>query len=148
MSSPILLASNNLHKLEELRDMLEPHGFSVLRPRDVGLALDVAETGASFAENARLKAEAFCHASGMLTLADDSGLVVDALGGEPGIRSARYGGPDASDLDRVRMVLEKMREVPDDRRAARLVGLVLRHRYLLSAGWRDCAALTRRCRRA
>jgi len=92
VSSSLLLASNNRHKLRELQSLLGLYGGIVLRPADIGLDLDVDETGRSFEENARLKAEAYCRASGMMSLADDSGLQVDALGGEPGIYSARYGG--------------------------------------------------------
>jgi XTP/dITP diphosphohydrolase len=117
----VLVASNNPHKLAEFRGMLEP--FKVLAPVDVGVELDVAETGSTFAENARLKAEAFCRATGLLTLADDSGLVVDALGGEPGVYSARYGGT-RSDRDRLALVLERLGAVPDDRRTARFVAAI------------------------
>jgi XTP/dITP diphosphohydrolase len=96
----------------------------VLTPDDLGLALDVAETGSTFAANARLKAEAFSAASGLPALADDSGLVVDALGGEPGIHSARYGGPGLTDADRTALVLARMRTVPDGARAAAFVAVV------------------------
>lgn len=83
--------------------------------------MEVDETGSSFAENARLKAEAFLAASGILTVSDDSGLVVDALHGAPGIYSARYGGAGLSDDDRNALVLAELREVPEASRAARFV---------------------------
>ena len=85
MVSRVLLASNNEHKLGEIRAMLRAHGFDVVSPTELGLNLGVEETGTTFAENAALKAGAFGDAAGMPTLADDSGLVVEALGGEPGV---------------------------------------------------------------
>lgn len=104
--------------------MLQPRGITVAQPDDLGISLHVEETGNTFAENARLKAEAFSQTSGLIALADDSGLVVDALGGEPGVHSARYGGLAATDLDRVHLVLERMRNVPDAERTARFVAVV------------------------
>jgi XTP/dITP diphosphohydrolase len=83
------------------------------------LGIEVDETGGSFAENARLKAVAYARASGLPTLADDSGLEVDALGGEPGIHSARYAGSGASDEKRYRLLLEKLQGVPWEKRTAR-----------------------------
>jgi XTP/dITP diphosphohydrolase len=88
---------------------------------DLGIDLEVEETGITFAENAVLKAEAFLEAGGILSVADDSGLVVDALQGAPGIYSARYGGPDRTDDDRNRLVLEEMQAVPRELRTARFV---------------------------
>lgn len=124
MSSPILIASNNRHKIAEFRRILAPFSFELLSPADVGIALDVPETRHTFADNARKKAEAFASKAGLIALADDSGLVVDALGGEPGIYSARYGGPEATDEDRVRLVLDRMLGVPADQRTARFVAAV------------------------
>ena len=124
MASPscsVLLASNNQGKLREFRGMLAPRGFQVVSPGDRGIELVVPETAKTFGENARLKAEAFCRASEMLTLADDSGLMVDALHGEPGIHSARFAGEGASDADRVRLLLWKTRDVPPELRTARFV---------------------------
>jgi XTP/dITP diphosphohydrolase len=122
--TPVLLASNNPHKHAELRALLEPYGFGVVTPDDLGLAVAVDETGVTFAENAVLKAEAFCAASGLPSLADDSGLVVDALGGEPGIHSARYGGPGLTDKDRTALVLTRMRSISDHERQAAFVAAV------------------------
>jgi XTP/dITP diphosphohydrolase len=84
----------------------------------------VEETGATFAENARLKAEFYAARSGLAALADDSGLEVHALGGEPGVRSARYAGPGASDADRFKLVLEKLADVPFHARLARFVCVI------------------------
>jgi XTP/dITP diphosphohydrolase len=88
-------------------------------PRQVRLHLDVAETGSTFAENATIKAVAYAKASGLVTMADDSGLEVDALNGEPGVFSARYAGPEASDAQRIDYLLEKLLDVPCPKRTAR-----------------------------
>jgi XTP/dITP diphosphohydrolase len=88
-------------------------------PAQEGLSLEVDESGGTFAENAILKARAYAQASGFLTLADDSGLEVDALDGAPGVRSARYAGADASDEDRYRLLLSHLADVPEEERTAR-----------------------------
>jgi XTP/dITP diphosphohydrolase len=119
----ILLGSNNAKKLRELRHILGDL-YQVVSPDELGLRLDIDETGTSFAANAVLKAEAFALASGLTVLADDSGIVVDALDGGPGIHSARWGGPDASDDDRNRLLLSALGEVPDLERTARFVSAV------------------------
>ena len=104
----ILLGTNNAHKAQEIRDMLPD--FEILRPKDIGLDLDVDENGSTFEENALIKAKAFAVASGMITLADDSGLEVDCLNGEPGIYSARYcPKPGADDKDRRDWLLKNIR---------------------------------------
>jgi XTP/dITP diphosphohydrolase len=115
------VATGNPAKGVEIAQLLKPLRIEVVRPSDVILELEVAETGATFAENARLKAEAFAAASGRPVLADDSGLEVDALGGEPGVRSARYGGPGLDDTGRVALLLDRLRGVPEGSRAARFV---------------------------
>jgi XTP/dITP diphosphohydrolase len=115
----LLVATRNPGKVRELRDLLVDLPIEVTFPPEVGLDLDVEETGATFAENASLKAQAFALASGLLTLADDSGLEVDALDGGPGVHSARYAGPAASDADRTRKLLAAMADVPDGQRSAR-----------------------------
>jgi XTP/dITP diphosphohydrolase len=116
-----MVASNNPKKLKELRSLLVATGISVVSPADVGLRLSPEETGDTFAANARLKAEAFSAASGLRALADDSGIVVDALGGAPGIYSARFAGEDATDADRNMRLLERLEGVPWDERTARFV---------------------------
>lgn len=120
----IVVASNNPHKIEEFRRILAPLGFDVRAPSELGLKVGVDETGTSFAVNALLKARAFSEAAGLPAVADDSGLVVDALGGEPGIFSARYGGSGLSDQDRCRMVVERLRDVPAGERTARFVAAI------------------------
>jgi XTP/dITP diphosphohydrolase len=115
----LLIATHNPGKVREYRELLAGLPLELTYPAHEGLDIEVAETGESFAENARLKAAAYARASGLLTLADDSGLEVDALGGEPGIRSARYAGKGASDEERYRLLLEKLRKVPWEERTAR-----------------------------
>jgi len=115
----LVIATGNPGKFNEIAELL--HGLGVLLlPLDrVGPIEVPPESGDSFQENARRKAEAVAQASGQLALADDSGLEVDALGGQPGIRSARFGGPQATDADRNRLVLEMLRGIPPERRTAR-----------------------------
>ena len=115
----LLLASNNAHKLSEYRALFAVLPFTLQVPKDLGLTLDVAETGRTFTENAVLKARAFARAAGVAALADDSGLEVDALGGLPGTRSRRYAGEDATDAGRMALLLERLREVATAERTAR-----------------------------
>ncbi|AAW39538.1 XTP/dITP diphosphatase [Dehalococcoides mccartyi] len=115
----LLLASNNRGKLREYASLLSGSGFELVTPADMGIDITVAETGTTFEENARLKAAALAEASGILTLADDSGLAVDALGGEPGVYSARYAGENATDTDRNAYLLSKMHTIPAEKRTAR-----------------------------
>jgi len=104
-----VLASQNKHKLEEMQAILSAHGVEVVLESDLGLHVDVEETGATFAENAMLKARAVMEASGLPAIADDSGLCADALNGAPGVYSARYGGPELDDAGRYRLLLSNMR---------------------------------------
>ena len=104
----VCAASNNAGKLKELRRILERMGHEVKSLRELGIDLDPEETGTTFAENARIKAEAVMQASGLPAIADDSGLCVDALNGAPGVYSARYGGLD-DDVARYRLLLENLR---------------------------------------
>ena len=107
----LLAATTNAGKLEELRLLLP--GFRLLSPADLGLRLEVAEDGDSFRVNAAIKARAGAAASGRLCIADDSGLEVDALGGEPGIFSARYGGGSLDDAGRCRLLLSNLADFSD-----------------------------------
>ena len=104
-----VLASQNPHKLIEMNDILSAHGVEVVLEKDVGLHVDVEETGSTFAENAMLKARAVMEASGLPAIADDSGVCVDALDGAPGIYSARYGGPGLTDAERYQLLLNALR---------------------------------------
>ncbi len=109
----LLIATNNPGKLREIQAILEDLPLELLTPAGLGLTLEVEESGTTYAENAALKARAFAEASRLVCLADDSGLEVDALGGEPGIRSARYAPqPDASDADRRAYLLERLKGIP------------------------------------
>ena len=115
----LLLATNNAHKVRELRRLLGHLPLELLTPADLGLSLDVVEDGATYEANALAKARAFADASGLPALADDSGIEVDALGGRPGVQSARYGGPGLSDQERVALLLRELAHVPDGERTAR-----------------------------
>lgn len=116
----LVIASNNKGKIREYKQILEPMGYEVMSQSEAGLVLEVEETGTTFAENSALKAKAAYEKLGCAVLADDSGLSVDALGGEPGVYSARYGGID-DDGERCDYLLDKMKNVPDEERAAHFV---------------------------
>ncbi len=121
----ILIATNNAGKLEEMRALLLPSGWTPVPPAGLGLALDVAETGTTYAENATLKATAFARAAQMLALADDSGLEVDALGGRPGVYSARYGGPGTPPAEQIRLLLRELEGVAEPQRSARFRSVIV-----------------------
>ena len=108
MTDKLLIATHNAGKLAELRDLLHGVPCTLLSLSDVGIELDVDETGDTLEENAILKATTYARLSGLLTLADDSGLEVDALGGAPGVHSARYAGPGATDADRIAKMLNNL----------------------------------------
>lgn len=107
-----VLATHNPGKLREMAAILGSLGVEVVSPAQLGLTVDVEETGETFAENAMLKAKAVCAAAGLPAIADDSGLCVDALNGGPGVYSARYGGPELDDRGRYMLLLNSMRGVP------------------------------------
>jgi XTP/dITP diphosphohydrolase len=115
----LLLATNNNGKIREYRNLLRELPFRVVTLAEQGITTVVDEVGSTLEENARLKATTMASQSGLLTLADDSGLEVDALGGEPGPLSARYAGENASDRDRVNYLLSRMKDVPWEKRTAR-----------------------------
>ncbi len=115
----LLLATTNLHKLEEYRAIFVDLPYRLLSLQDIQLNMDVEETGTTFAENAELKAHAYAQASGLLTLADDSGLEIDALGGAPCVFSARFAGKDTSYEERFRLILERLEGLPIEQRGAR-----------------------------
>jgi XTP/dITP diphosphohydrolase len=120
----LLIATTNQNKLREYAAIFAGLPFELRSLRDVGIDDDVEETGATFAENAQLKAEFYTARSGLAVLADDSGLEVVALGGEPGVFSQRYAGPDASDADRNAFLLKKLEGVPFHARLARFVCVI------------------------
>ena len=119
----VILASKNRHKLTELSEILSQHGFEIALESEYGLDIDVEETGTTFEENSFLKAEAVMKASGLPVLADDSGLMVDALDGAPGVYSARY-GHKGSDAERTAFLLENMKNVPEEKRTAKFVCVI------------------------
>ncbi len=115
----IIAATKNKNKLREFGEILK--GFEIISQEDAGIDIDVEETGTTFEENSMLKAKAIYEATGIAAIADDSGLCVDALGGAPGIYSARYGGEGLDDEGRVELLLKNMKDVPKEKRSARFV---------------------------
>ena len=120
----LVLASKNQHKLLEMEHILRDLGLEVVLESQVGVDVDVEETGTTFLENAALKARAVMEASGMAAIADDSGLMVDALDGAPGVYSARYGNLD-SDQARTSYLLENLKDVPAWKRGAQFVSAIV-----------------------
>ncbi len=118
----ILIATHNKHKLSEMSRILEPMGYEVVTDTDLGFTLTEAEeNGTTFLENARIKAESGCKESGIPCIADDSGLCVDALDGEPGVFSARYSGEHGDDKANNEKLLFNLKDVSDDKRTARFM---------------------------
>ncbi len=133
----VVLASNNEHKLREISQILAHCGMQVISQREAGLHLAPEETGATFEENSYIKAKAIFDACGLPTVADDSGLSVDALAGAPGVYSARFGGETCrTDRERLEHLLEVMRQVPDGERGAKFVSVIT---FLLPDGRRIVA---------
>ena len=119
----VVLASQNRHKLKELQEILSGHSFEVVLQSELGIQVDVEETGQTFEENSMIKAKTVMEACGLPTIADDSGLVVQSLGGAPGVHSARYGGQACkTDLDRTLLLLKNMEGIED--RAASFVCVI------------------------
>ncbi len=118
MNKPrLLLATNNPGKLQEMQAILQGLGIALIKPADLGLALEVEEDGQTYAENAAKKARAFAQASGLVSLADDTGLEVDALEGLPGLRSKRFGHAPFTDANRRAYLLEQLAGKPRPWRA-------------------------------
>jgi XTP/dITP diphosphohydrolase len=115
----LLLATNNKGKVREYKSLLRGMPYEIVTLAEQGITTEVEEAGGSLEENARLKATALAAESRLLSLADDSGLEVDALGGEPGPLSARYAGDGASDIDRINYLLARLKDVPKEERIAR-----------------------------
>ena len=128
MTKKLLVATHNSGKVREFSRMISamPIGesFQIVGLDDLGIDFEVEETGTTFEENAVLKARAYAETSGVLTLADDSGLVVDALDGAPGVTSARYGGAELDDKGRVQLLLDNMKDVRGWDRTARFVAVL------------------------
>lgn len=121
----VVLASKNKHKLEEISKITKKFDMELVLESQLGVDIDVEETGSTFEENSYLKAEAVMKATGLPALADDSGIAVDALNGEPGIYSARYGFDDSlDDWGRLQLLLKNTEQVPDDKRQAKFVCVI------------------------
>ncbi len=118
----LLIASGNQHKIDELKSILEPHKIDVIAPVEIGGIPEVEETGTTFEENASLKAVEIAKLKNIYVFADDSGLEVEALDWKPGIYSARYAGPNASDLDRINKLLKELNNTKN--RKARFVCVI------------------------
>lgn len=121
----LVIATNNPGKVIEFRDLLEGCGWEVIAPADAGVSIDVDETGATYAENARIKAQAFCQASGLPAIADDSGLEVDALGGDPGPLHHLNGWDGNNDAERIQILLDAMKDVPAGERTGRFFSVIV-----------------------
>ncbi len=136
----ILVATTNLGKIKEFKDIF-PKKSKILTLSDLSINKDIEETGKTFHQNALLKAMEYNKLSNMPTISEDSGLEISYLNGEPGIYSARYGGESLSDQDRVDLVLEKLSDVPDDRRQARFISVIcgvgFKHEPIYSEGYID-----------
>lgn len=115
----VIIATQNLGKAKDFEALFRPFGYEVLTLRDVAEDVDVEETGTTFEENAILKAETIANMLGTTVIADDSGLEIDALNGEPGVYSARYAGEEKSDQANIEKVLKKLEGVPEEERTAR-----------------------------
>jgi XTP/dITP diphosphohydrolase len=115
----LLIATNNHGKILEFQALLKGIPFELVNPSDLNFKLDVEESGSTYEANAKIKALAFSKASGLISMADDSGLEVDALDGAPGIHSARYAGPKAADINKVDLLLSKLKGIPEAKRTAR-----------------------------
>lgn len=121
----VVLASNNQNKIREMKAILSPLGWEVLSQKEAGVHVDPDENGLTFEENSHIKAAAVMEASGLPAIADDSGVEVDALGGAPGVHSARYGG-DACEDDKARnrLMMKNMEPVPEGQRTGRFVSVI------------------------
>ena len=119
MKSTIVLATNNQNKVREISEKLHEFDINVISQSEAGCDIDVEETGTTFEENAILKAEAIYKVLGKPVIADDSGLEIDALNGEPGVYSKRYAGPNATDDNRIDKILDLLKDVEESKRTAR-----------------------------
>lgn len=137
----LLVATRNVGKLRELQQILGSLPFKLLNLQSLPPLESVEETGSTFAENACLKATGYAKQAGVLTLADDSGLMVDALDGSPGVHSARFAGDGASDIDRVQKLLSALVGVPDSQRQARFISVIAiadKHGTVINTSTGEC----------
>ena len=115
----VIVATGNAGKMREFRRILEPLGFQVTSMKEEGIDVPIVEDGTTFAENARIKAMTVHQHTGEAVIADDSGICVDALGGRPGVYSARYGGEDLPHPEKIKLLLSELRDTPPEQRGAR-----------------------------
>ena len=122
----MIAATNNSHKLEEIRAILKDKGVEIISLAEAGLNIEIEENGETFIENALIKAREVQRLTGEAAIADDSGLEVDALGGQPGVRSARYSGETGADKDKKNneKLKEALKDIPDDKRGARFCSAI------------------------
>jgi XTP/dITP diphosphohydrolase len=121
----LVIATGNAGKVTEFRDLLRDCGWDVIAPSDIGISVEVEETGATYAENARLKAQAFCQASGLPAIADDSGLEVDALNRDPGVLHHLNGWDGNNNDQRLQILLDAMKDVPEGKRTGRFFSVIV-----------------------
>lgn len=121
----LVLASNNAHKLDEISKILSALGMEVVPQKELGISIEPDENGQTFEENSYIKAKAIMDACGLPTIADDSGLMVDALNGEPGVHTARFGGESVrTDRERYEYLLRRMEGIPQEQRGAKFVTVI------------------------
>ena len=118
MRQRLIFATGNEHKMKEIREILDESKYEIVSMKEAGVDIDIVEDGTTFEENALIKAKAVMKVTGQLTLADDSGLEIDALNGEPGIYSSRYLGEDTSYVKKNSVILERLKDVPEEVAAA------------------------------
>ena len=128
MHNKLLIASHNKGKVKEFQRMLNLDGVELLSLEDQGITFEAVECGKTFQENSEIKAKVYGNLSGLITLADDSGLSVDSLNGAPGVLSARYGGENLTDEDRVELLLKNMKNVPVNERQAKFIAVLTLYR--------------------
>ncbi len=121
MKQRLIFATGNQDKMREIREILGDKDYEILSMKEAGIDLDIIEDGSTFEENAMIKAKAVMEATGALTLADDYGFEIDAFGGGPVIYSARYLGTDTSYIEKNKVILEKLKDIPEEKRTARFV---------------------------
>ena len=120
----VILASNNKGKIAELKEILSPLGYEIISQSEAGFNFSAEETGTTFEENAKIKAKAIYDKCKMPVIADDSGLEVDALDKRPGVYSARYGGEELSYVKKCNMLIDELKDVPDEKRTSRFVCVI------------------------
>ena len=122
MKQRLIFATGNERKMKEIREILDESKYEIISMKEAGVDIDIVEDGKTFEENALIKAKAVMEVTGQLTLADDSGLEIDALNGEPGIYSSRYLGEDTSYVKKNSVILERLKDVPEEKCKIRLCG--------------------------